>query len=135
MDINSSTPPALVREVPLIPVRDVVVFPHNEIVLTFGRKKSVASINAALNRDKLVALFTQKDAGESDPTVKDLYSIGTLCVVERTLKSDNELNVLVKGTARIKLSREVASDPFQRIYSVPLASNLMVNVCAVVSAL
>ena len=120
MDINSRTEPALVREVPLIPVRDVVVFPHNEIVLTFGRKKSVASINAALNRDKLVALFTQKDAGESDPTVKDLYSIGTLCVVERTLKSDNELNVLVKGTARIKLSREVASDPFPLVEVVEL---------------
>jgi ATP-dependent Lon protease len=50
-----------VKEVPFIPVRDVVVFPHNEIVLTFGRRKSMLAVNAAMSRDKLVALFTQKD--------------------------------------------------------------------------
>ncbi len=93
------------RLVPLIPVRDVVVYPTNEVVLTFGRKKSINSINYALSKDKLVALFTQRDGKIEDPQFDDLYSIGTLCVVERTLKTDGELNALVKGVARIKLIR------------------------------
>ncbi|PIR98858.1 endopeptidase La [Candidatus Collierbacteria bacterium CG10_big_fil_rev_8_21_14_0_10_44_9] len=93
------------RLVPLIPVRNVVVYPTNEVVLTFGRKKSINSINYALGKDKLVALFTQRDGKIEDPQFDDLYSIGTLCVVERTLKTDGELNALVKGIARIKLVR------------------------------
>lgn len=93
------------RLVPLIPVRNVVVYPTNEVVLTFGRKKSINSINYALGKDKLVALFTQRDGKIEDPQFDDLYSIGTLCMVERTLKTDGELNALVKGIARIKLVR------------------------------
>ena len=92
------------RLIPLI-LRDVVVYPTNEVVLTFGRKKSINSINYALSKDKLVALFTQRDGKIEDPQFDDLYSIGTLCVVERTLKTDGELNALVKGVARIKLIR------------------------------
>lgn len=93
------------RLLPLIPVRNVVVYPTNEVVLTFGRKKSINSINYALGKDKLVALFTQRDGKIEDPQFDDLYSIGTLCMVERTLKTDGELNALVKGIARIKLVR------------------------------
>lgn len=99
------------KTVPLIPVRDVVVFPHTEIVLTFGRRKSILAINAALRSQKLVALFTQKDASVNDPTQRDLYKVGTLCVVERTLKSNGELNALVRGIGRIKLSKITQRNP------------------------
>lgn len=95
------------HQVPLIPVRDVVVFPTNEIVLTFGRRKSQNAVNTALSKDKLVALFTQRNPAVDDPSLSDLYKIGTLCVVERTLKTDGELNALVRGVARIKLVREI----------------------------
>jgi ATP-dependent Lon protease len=103
--------PSLLHQVPIIPVRDVVVYPTNEIVLTFGRKKSMLAVNAALAKDKLVALFTQIDSKLDDPGIKDLYKVGTLCVVERTLKTDGELNALVRGIARIKLVKELESDP------------------------
>lgn len=109
-----------VKEVPLIPVRDVVVFPHSEIVLTFGRRKSMLAINASMSGDKVIALFTQKDSEQNDPGTKDVYRIGTLCVVERTLKSDNELNVLVRGISRIKLIRETGNDPYPRVEVVEL---------------
>src|SRR3989339_311573 len=94
-------------QVPLIPVRDVVIYPTNEIVLTFGRKKSQLAINAALSKDKFVALFAQRDAKVEDPKESDLYSVGTLCSVERTLKTDGELNVLVRGLARVRMVREI----------------------------
>lgn len=105
--------PEHVRTVPLIPVRDVVVFPHTEIVLTFGRRKSILAINAALRSQKLVALFTQKDESEENPSAKDLYKVGTLCVVERTLKTDGELNALVRGVSRIRLVKSLQDEPVQ----------------------
>jgi ATP-dependent Lon protease len=101
--------------VPMIPVRDVVVYPTNEVVLTFGRKKSILAVNSALAKDKLVALFTQKDPKVEDPDIKDLYTIGTLCMVERTLKTDGELNALVRGIARIKLVSLNSDSPIQLV--------------------
>lgn len=112
------------HQVPFIPLRDVVVFPTNEVVLTFGRKKSVNAIQSALGRDKLIALFAQKDSNLEEPAVKDLYRIGTLCVVERTLKSDNELNALVRGIARVKITNVMAEDPVQLAEVVELEEQL-----------
>lgn len=99
----------------MIPVRDVVVYPTNEVVLTFGRKKSILAINAAMGKDKLIALFTQKDPKSDNPELSELYDVGTLCVVERTLKTDGELNALVRGIARIKLVRAVDTTPVQTV--------------------
>ena len=71
-----------IYHVPLIPVRDVVVYPTNEVVLTFGRKKSILAIDKALSTDKYVALFTQKDSKIDDPELKDLYDIvNQVCTV------------------------------------------------------
>lgn len=101
--------------VPLIPVRDVVIYPTNEVVLTFGRKKSQAAINAALGKDKLVVLFTQKNSKLDDPTLADIYPIGTLCLVERTLKTDGELNALVRGIARVRFVKEIEKNFVQTV--------------------
>jgi len=102
------------RSVPIIPVRDVVVFPQTEVVLTFGRQKSTLAINAALDSDKLVALFTQLDPAVDDPAEADLYRVGTLCSVERTLQNNGELNVLVRGLSRVKLNSLLELEPYQR---------------------
>ncbi len=113
MQILRPKKPENLIEVPLIPVRDVVVFPHNEIVLTLGRNKSIFAINSALNNpDKLIAIFTQKQAQTQNPQSEDIYHVGSLCVIERTFKSDEELNVLVKGVSRIKLRRLVSDSPY-----------------------
>lgn len=113
--------------VPLIPVRDVVVYPTNEVVLTFGRKKSMNAVNVALTKDKLVALFTQRDGKDDDPSIVDLFDIGTLCTVERTLKTDGELNALVRGIARIKLIRVESDSPVQMIEVEELLENETTN--------
>lgn len=103
------------HQVPLVPVRDVVIYPTNEVVLTFGRRKSQNAVNAALQKDKLIALFTQRDGTIDDPGKDDLYKVGTLCIVERTLKNDGELNALVHGIARIKLVREIEGSEVQTV--------------------
>jgi len=111
--------------VPLIPVRDVVVYPTNEVVLTFGRKKSMQAVDSSLSKDKLVALFTQRDGKINDPELKDLYGVGTLCTVERTLKTDGELNALVRGLARIRLVTLESDTPIQIVEVEELSENVV----------
>lgn len=102
-------------KVPLIPVRDVVIYPTNEVVLTFGRKKSMNSVNSALSKDKMIALFTQRDSKDDDPSIDNLYEVGTLCSVERTLKADGELNALVKGIVRVRIIKVEKDSPVEMI--------------------
>ena len=102
------------HNVPIVPVRDVVIFPTNEIVLTFSRKESIRAINQALAANpKHIAIFTQKSSDVDNPKTSDLYTIGTLASVERTLKNDEELNVLVKGLKRVKLKGVNTSESVQ----------------------
>lgn len=89
--------------VPLIPLRSDVVFPHTEAVLTFGRPKSTAAIEAATQSNNLVCFVTQKDPSVLTPTLNDIYKVGTLCTVQRTLKTNGEVNALVRGTSRVHI--------------------------------
>lgn len=98
--------------IPLVPLREGVVFPHNEVVLTFGRPKSNASIEAAFRTDRLVVFVAQKNSDEAEPGLKDIYSVGTLCSLERILKTDGEINALVKGLVRVKIKEITANEPF-----------------------
>src|SRR4030042_4087861 len=91
------------RKVPIVPIRGSVVFPNTDAVLTFGRKKSVTAVNSAFQTDKVVAIFTQKDAKTSDPQAEDLYSIGTIAVITQMMSTDGEIHCVIKGQARIKL--------------------------------
>jgi len=87
---------------PVISLRDIVIYPHNELVLTFGRQKSKNAILSAMKSNKQVALFLEKSKASEDPTEQDLYEVGTLCQIERTLNTEGELNALVRGIKRIK---------------------------------
>jgi ATP-dependent Lon protease len=100
------------KTVPLVPLREGVVFPHTEAVLTFGRPKSNASIEAAFKTDRLIVFVAQKDSKVSTPSVKDIYRLGTLCSLERIYKTNGEISALVKGIARVKVNDLIASEPF-----------------------
>lgn len=100
------------RAVPVVALRGSVVFPRTESILTFGRPKTKAAINAAFSGDRLLGIFTQKDARISDPTAGDLYKFGTLGIVQQIMPTDNEINVIVQGLSRIKVSDVLAQDPF-----------------------
>src|SRR3989338_5634416 len=100
------------RTVPLVPLRDGVVFPHTEAVLTFGRPKSNAGVEAAFRTDMLIVFVTQKNSQANEPGMNDIYGVGTLCSIERILKTDGEINALVKGTSRVKINQLTAQEPF-----------------------
>jgi ATP-dependent Lon protease len=88
---------------PIAAIREGVVFPHVEMVLTFGRAQSIAAINEAVARDGHVIFVSQRRSSVADPKPSDLYSVGVLAKVERTLKTNQEVNALVKGISRVKI--------------------------------
>ncbi len=100
------------KTLPVIPIRDGVVFPYTEMVLTFGRSKSLSAIEASSSTDRMVIFVMQKSFNIQDPSPKELYSIGTLARIERLLKTDGEVNALVKGLARVKIVSYESMEPY-----------------------
>src|SRR3989338_8669269 len=91
------------RIVPVVAIRESVVFPHSEAILSFGRPKSVSAINAAFREDRVVAIFTQKDSRTLDPGEDDLYKVGTIATITQMMQTEGEVHTMVHGQARIKL--------------------------------
>ncbi len=100
-----STTPVEPRRMPLLPLRDVVVYPHLVIPLFVGRAKSVKALEIASDSDKQILLVAQKSATKDDPEAEDLYEIGTLATVLQMLKlPDGTVKVLVEGMQRVRIS-------------------------------
>ena len=91
---------------PVLPLRDIVVFPHMIVPLFVGRQKSIAALEEVMNSDRQILLFTQRNAGDDDPETKALYPIGTLATVLQLLKlPDGTVKVLVEGNSRAKAKK------------------------------
>ena len=89
------------KSYPLLPLRDVVVFPHMVIPLFVGREKSVKALDNAMKGDRLIVLATQRDAQVSSPAKDDLYEVGTIAEILQLLKlPDGTIKVLVEGISR-----------------------------------
>ena len=89
---------------PVLPLRDVVVYPHMAIPLFVGREKSIAALSAAMQDDKRILLVAQRTADKDDPGVEDLYEVGTLASVLQMLKlPDGTVKVLVEGAQRARI--------------------------------
>jgi len=90
----------------MLPLRDVVVYPHLVIPLFVGRDKSISAIEKANNGDKKILLVAQKSANQDEPKAKDLYKIGTLATIIQTLKlPDGTVKVLVEGLERANIKK------------------------------
>src|SRR4029079_17649978 len=88
---------------PVLPLRDIVVFPHMIVPLFVGREKSVRALEEVINDEKQILLLTQKNAAEDDPTPDGLHTIGTLATVLQLLKlPDQTVRVLVEGRSRAR---------------------------------
>src|ERR1700722_2840940 len=90
---------------PVLPLRDIVVFPHMIVPLFVGREKSVRALEEVMNEEKQILLLTQKNAAEDDPTAEGLHTIGTLATVLQLLKlPDQTVRVLVEGKSRARVT-------------------------------
>lgn len=103
--------PSEILDLPVLPLRDVVVFPHMVIPLFVGRDKSMRALEQAMEADKRIILLAQKSAETDDPAAADLYTVGTLAQVLQLLKlPDGTIKVLVEGTSRVSVSNVVERD-------------------------
>ncbi len=89
--------------IPIIPIRDGIIFPNTDSVLTFGRPKSLAALESAFKHERVVCFVLQKNSRLNDPGPEDLYSIGTVARIERMIRSDGEINAQVRGISRVKI--------------------------------
>lgn len=98
---------------PVLPLRDVVVFPHIIMPLFVGREKSVSALEAVMQEDQQIVLASQKDPSEDNPTVDTIYDTGVLASVLQLLKlPDGTVKVLVEGQSRIRITEYVDNDDF-----------------------
>ncbi|HEY0283116.1 MAG TPA: LON peptidase substrate-binding domain-containing protein, partial [Rhizomicrobium sp.] len=98
---------------PVLPLRDIVVFPHMIVPLFVGREKSVRALDEVMNEDKQILLLTQKNAADDDPASDGLHRIGTLATVLQLLKlPDQTVRVLVEGKSRARVTGFVPRTDF-----------------------
>src|SRR3954471_16335728 len=90
---------------PVLPLRDIVVFPHMIVPLFVGREKSVRALEAVMKDDKQILLVAQKNAAQDDPSTDDIYRVGTVSTILQLLKlPDGTVKVLVEGGRRARIS-------------------------------
>ena len=108
---------------PVLPIRDVVVFPRMVMPLFIGRQKTIRAVQAAMNDNKRIILVTQCDGKTDDPQAKDLYEVGTVATVLQMLKlPDGTLKVLVEAHARVRLQSMDTSGEYIQSQAVKLES-------------
>jgi len=99
--------------IPVLPLRDVVVYPHMVIPLFVGREKSINALDTAMQEDKKILLVAQKNAEIDDPSVDDIHEIGTLSTILQLLKlPDGTVKVLVEGAERVRVTSYEETDAF-----------------------
>ena len=98
---------------PVGPLRDTVIFPGNPVPIVSGRMKSKLAIDAAWNSDKLILFVAQKNHRIEEPTEKDLFSVGTVCVIRRVVRNpDGEFTLQAEGIARVFIKSFTQVEPF-----------------------
>lgn len=103
------------KELPLIPLRGLTLFPYMVLHFDVGREKSIQALDAAMMENQEILLVTQKDPRVEDPTEEDIYEMGTICTIRQLLKlPGNTVRVLVEGTARGKVISMEQSEPYFR---------------------
>ena len=107
------SPPGIVENFPVLPLRDIVVFPHMIVPLFVGREKSIRALEEVMKADKLILLATQMNHTDDDPAVDAIYQTGTLASVLQLLKlPDGTVKVLVEGQARAKVHNYTNTEDF-----------------------
>ncbi len=114
-----------VRSYPVLPLRDIVVFPHQIVPLFVGREKSIRALEEVMRSDVYILLATQKSASDDDPATDAIYQVGTLASVLQLLKlPDGTVKVLVEGAARSRVLKYSDRTDFYEAEAVVLADEM-----------
>ena len=121
---NSNDPVTNRVQLPLLPLRDVVVFPHMVIPLFVGRPKSIKALETAMEAGKSIVLVAQKSAAKDEPAPEDLYSIGTVATILQMLKlPDGTVKVLVEGSQRAHINEIVDAKTHFAVEATPIPAD------------
>ncbi len=105
-------PVEIPNTIPLLPVRDIVVFSYMFLPLFVGRQSSIKAVEEAMEKDRLILLATQKDPANDNPEPDDIYSVGTVAMIMKKLKlPDNRIKILVQGLVKVKIKKYVQTSP------------------------
>jgi ATP-dependent Lon protease len=127
-ELSTDRPLNLPDELPILPLRDTVLFPNSFMPLAVARESSVRLIDEAISGGKLIGVFTQRDATVEEPQQADLYSLGTASHIHKMFKlPDGSLRLIVQGLARLKLEEVTAARPYLRA-KVSLAPEITADV-------
>jgi ATP-dependent Lon protease len=116
---------------PLLPVRDVVVYPYMILPLFVGREISINAVDYALSKDRMIFLATQREVGDEDPSPEAIYEVGTVAMIMRMLKlPDGRVKILVQGLTKARVTEYLAEKPFysvriDRIVEPPALENTL----------
>ena len=111
---------------PLLPLRDVVVYPHMVVPLFVGREKSIVALEAAMELDKQIILVAQRKPSEDNPGIEDVYEVGTFATILQMLKlPDGTLKVLVEGTGRVSLVEPHEGEAYMQTCIVELVEEAL----------
>src|ERR671919_2413117 len=106
---------------PLLPVRDIVVFPYMVLPLFVGREMSIKAIEAELAGNRMIFLATQKALDVENPTPDDIHSVGTIGIIMRMLKlPDERIKILVQGISKGRIQEYIQSEPYYSVRMVKL---------------
>ncbi|WP_413289309.1 endopeptidase La [Bdellovibrio sp. HCB337] len=126
---------AKVQQLPLLPLRDLIIFPHMMMPLFVGRDKSINALEEAMSKQTDIVLAAQKDAKTNNPEPKDIYQIGTIATIIQLLRiPDGTVKVLVEGKRRVRIKNFVTNDNFFQVQceEIPEESDSPVEAAALV---
>ena len=112
----STQPVLLPKKLPLVPLRDVVMFPGTSLPIVSGRTKSKSALDQAWSSNRLVVFVTQKNSRLEDPKDIDLYQVGAVCLLKRMIKSpEGEYTVSAEGLTRVFIKNYTQTDPYLEV--------------------
>src|SRR5205814_3287979 len=112
-DDEKKQPSPAHQTLPLLPLRDIIVFPYMVVPLFVGREKSINALDQAMSRDKEIVLSAQKKAKTNDPTPDDIFGVGTVGTIIQLLRlPDGTVKVLVEGKRRARIRKFVSNEEF-----------------------
>ena len=111
--LTKAKPPADLNELPILPVRDIILFPNAILPLTVGRPSSLQLINDLPEEDRFIGVVVQRDPRTDNPKPVDMYRVGTSAYVHKVIKLPNQsLFIFVEGMNRISLEEAIQTEPF-----------------------
>ncbi|MFM2359273.1 MAG: hypothetical protein RLY16_1266, partial [Bacteroidota bacterium] len=116
------------NELPLLPLRNTVLFPGVVIPITVGRDKSIKAVNDAYKTDKLIGVIAQKDSSVEEPTIHDLVEIGTVAKIAKLIKMpDGGTTIIIQGRKRFQINAITSEDPYFKATITPLEEEVLKN--------